>query len=73
MKATRDMKAEAESLKKIQTEFKLEMKISGIQAKTLKLSLTNRVQDRKDRILGVEDKIEEMNSSDKENVKSFKI
>lgn len=73
MKATRDMKAEAESLKKFQTEIKLEMKNSEIQAKTSKVSLTNRVQDRKDKILGVEDKIEEMNSSDKENIKSFKI
>lgn len=70
------MKVEAESQKKIQTGIKLEMKNSGIQAKTsnnrVQESLTNRVQDRKDRILGIEDKIEGMNSSVKENVKSLK-
>lgn len=42
----------------MQAEVKLEMKNSGNQMKTSKVTLTNKVQDMEKRISGIEDKVE---------------
>lgn len=46
------------------------MKILRCQIKTAKVSLTNKLQDMGEKVSGVEDKVGEMDSSVKENVKS---
>lgn len=43
MKTVQDMKVETESLKKIETETKQEMKILECQTKTSEAGLTNRL------------------------------
>ena len=53
------MKMEKESIKKTQTEGKLEMKSLGTRIGTSEASLTNRIQEREERISGMEAKIEE--------------
>lgn len=55
-KNIQDIKVEVDSLKKIQTETKLEMKNLGYQIKTSVVSLTNRLQDMGERISGLEDR-----------------
>lgn len=62
-----------ESLKKTQTEVKLEMKSLGIHAESSKESFTNRILKMEERILSTEDKIEEINTLVKGNVKFKKI
>ena len=61
---------EIESLKKTQTGIKLEMKNSTSSSE---VGLTNRSKDMDERMSGLEDKVEEMDSSVKENVKSKNI
>lgn len=74
MKTIKGMKVEfikeIESLRKIQTKRKLEMKILVCQIKITVVSLTNRLQYKKKRFSGFEDKVEELNTSVKYNVKS---
>lgn len=53
---------------KTQTEIKLEIKNLGYQRKTWEVSLINWLQDIKDRI--TEGKVQEMDSSVRENAKS---
>ena len=57
------MKLEMESLKKTQTEIKLQMKTLVSQTETTEAILTNKEQDVEDRISGIENKVEETDSS----------
>lgn len=56
------MKVEIEPLRKTQTEIKLEHLKSNKQKKTSEVNLTNKVQDMAERISGIEDKVEEMDT-----------
>lgn len=62
------MKIEVKSLKKTQIEIKLKMKSPGCQTKISEVNLTNRLKDVEERISGLEEKVEEINSSVKENM-----
>ena len=66
-------KMEIESTKKTQFWVKQKMKNLESQTKTSKVKLTNRVQEMEERISGIEDKIEEMDTSVKQNVKYKKF
>ena len=74
MKTFQDIKVgfnkERESMTKTQSEIKPEMGILECQNQEERLT---RAQDMEERIEGIEDKVEEMNSSAKENVKSKNI
>ena len=74
MKQTvQDLKSEIEALKKTQTEGILDMENLDKQMDTTEASITNRIQEMEDRISGVEDTIEEIDSLVKENVKYNKF
>ena len=62
-----------ETIKKTQTEEVLELENPGKRIGTIDSSITNEVQDTKERIWGVEDKIEEIDTMVKQNVKSIKF
>jgi uncharacterized coiled-coil protein SlyX len=72
-KTVQDFKMEIEAMKKTQTNEILEMKNLGNRTGTTDASITNRIQDMEERISGVEDTIEEIGASVKENVKSKKL
>lgn len=72
-KKVHDPKIETEAMKKTYTEGILEMENLGTLTGTTEASLTNRIQDMKERISGNEDTIEEMDTVVKENVKSKKF
>lgn len=59
------MQIEIDSPKKMQFEIKLKMKC---QTKMSEVNLTNRLKDVKERISGLANMVEEINSSVKENV-----
>lgn len=61
---------EIKSLKKTQSEINLERKDSVHQTKASEVSLTSRLKDTEKRISNLEDTVEDMDSSVKENVKS---
>jgi hypothetical protein len=63
---------EIEVIKKTQTEVILKIKSTEKRKGTTDTSITNRRQEMKERNLG-EDKIEEIDTSVKENVKSKKF
>lgn len=62
---------DVKSIKKTQTEGRLEVKNLGTRLKTSEASLVNRIQEMEKRIQDIEDKIEETDISAKESVKSF--
>lgn len=64
------MQVEMDSLKKIQTEIKLEIKNVGSQTEASGASYTKKAEDIKQEISGTEDKVGEMETAVKENVKS---
>ena len=61
---------EIEVTKKTQTCGILEMENPGKRTETMGTSITNRIQEMEERILGREDTIEETDTSVEENVKS---
>ena len=67
------MKRKMEAIKKTQTEAILEMENLAKRTRTTEVSITNSIQEIEERISGVEDTIEEINISVKENVKSKKF
>ncbi|ERE81496.1 GTPase IMAP family member 3-like protein [Cricetulus griseus] len=67
-----DMKIEIDTIKKTQTEGLLEVEKLSKQSGTTDASITNGIQEMEDRISDTEDKLEEINSSSKENLKSNK-
>lgn len=64
------MQVEMDSLKKIQTEIILEIKNLGSQIEASGVNFTKKAEDTEQEISGIEDKVEEMEISVKENVKS---
>lgn len=72
-KTTQDLKIELEKLKKTQMEEIMERKNLGKKTGTTEVSITNRLQEMEERISGVEDTMEEIDVSVKENVKSEKF
>lgn len=60
------------SIKKTKTERILEMKILRIWTEITEVNFTNKIWEMEERILGIEDTIEKMNISVKENVKPKK-
>lgn len=71
-KTVQDLKAEIEAIKKAQIEGILEMKILGQQRYTTEAKFTHIIET-EERILDIEDKIEGIDTSVKENVKSKKF
>lgn len=67
------MKMEIESINKTQTEGILEMKILGTWTGTTEVRFTNIIQAMKEGISGMEDTMEEVNTSVKKYVESKKI
>lgn len=67
------LKGEIEAIKKTQTQGNMEMENLGKQSGTTHASITNTMQEMEDRISGIEDMIEEVESSVKENVKTKKL
>ena len=69
-KTVQDIKMEIEAVNETQIEGILEMKNLGKRTGTTDRSITNRIQEIKERPSCVEDTIEEIDTSVKENVKS---
>ena len=68
-----DLKKEIEAIKKTQTEIIMEMKNLEKQAGSVEASYSNRIQEMEERISGVEDSIDDIDTSVKENIKSKKV
>lgn len=74
VKATvQDLKTETEAIRKTQTEWNLEMENLGKGSGTTEASINNRIQKMEEKILGIEDMLEEIDLVIKENVKSHKF
>jgi chromosome segregation ATPase len=72
-KTIQDLKMEVETIKKTQRETTLEIEILGKKSGTTDASISNRVQEMKERISGAEDSIENMDTTIQENAKCKKI
>jgi chromosome segregation ATPase len=68
-----DLKMEVETMKKTQRETSLEIETLGNKSGTIDVSISNRIQEMKERNSGAEDSIENMDTTIKENAKSKKI
>jgi hypothetical protein len=71
-KTVQELKMEKETIKKTQTEGILEIQNLGKRTETTNESITNRIQEREERLSSIEDKIEETATLIKENAKSRK-
>jgi hypothetical protein len=71
--SVQDLKMEIEAIKNAQTEGILGMENLGKRTGTTDASIINRTQEMEEKILGVEDAVEEIDTAVKENVKSKKI
>jgi chromosome segregation ATPase len=72
-KTIQDLKREVETIKKTQSETMLEIEILGKKSGTIDASISNRTQGMEERISGVEDSIENMGTTLKENANWKKI
>jgi uncharacterized coiled-coil protein SlyX len=72
-KAAQDLKVEVEKIKKMQIEANLEMENLGKRSGITYVSITNRMQETEERISGVEDTIEEIDTTVKEHSKHKKL
>ena len=72
-KAIQDLKMEVETIKKIQRETTLEIETLGKKSGTIDASISNRIKEMEERISGVEDSIEYVDRTIKENAKCKKI
>jgi hypothetical protein len=72
-KTIQDLKVEVETIKKTQRESTLEIETLGKESETIDTSISNRIQEMEERILGAEDSIESMDTKIKENAKCKKI
>ena len=73
METVQDLKTEMESMKKSQTEGRLDIENLGKRTETTESSITNRIQEIEERISDYEDTIEKINVLIKENSKSKKF
>jgi predicted nucleic acid-binding Zn-ribbon protein len=64
-----DRKMEIETIKKSQVEASLEMKNLRRRSRATDASITNRIQEIEERISGIDDTIEDINTLVKENIK----
>jgi hypothetical protein len=69
-KTIQDLKLKIESINKMWSEVILEMENPGKRTKTTETGINNRMQEMEERISGIEDKIEEIDTLVKENTKS---
>jgi hypothetical protein len=72
-KTTQDLMKEVETMKKTQRETTLKIETLGKKSGTIDVSISNRIQEMEERILGTEDSIENMNTKIKEITKCKKI
>jgi chromosome segregation ATPase len=72
-KTIQDLKMEIEIIKKSQRETTLEIENLGKRSDDINASITNQIQDIEERISGVEDSIENIDTTVKENVKCKKV
>ena len=72
-KAIQDLRMELETIKKSQSETTLELENLGKRSGVIGASITNRIQEIKERISGAEDTIENIDTTVKENAKSKKL
>ena len=68
-----DIKREVDTIKKTQSKATLEIEILGKKFGTIDASISNRMQEMKERISGAEDSIENIDTTIKENGKYKKI
>jgi hypothetical protein len=66
-KVTQGLKVEVETIKKTQMEANLEIKNLRKRPGIIDVSITNRIQEIEERISGVEDTVEEIDITVKEN------
>ena len=64
-KTSQGLKVETETTKETQNEATLKIKILGKKTGTTDVSIPNRIQELEEKILGIEDIIEDMNISKK--------
>jgi hypothetical protein len=72
-KTIQDLKKEIETVKKSQSETTLEIENLGKKSGAIVASITNRIQEIEERILGAEDIIENTDTAVKENAKCKKL
>ncbi|ERE81613.1 Transposase, L1 containing protein [Cricetulus griseus] len=72
LKTVQGMKAEIDTIKKTQNEAMLEMERLDKRSGTKDVNITNRIQEMEKRISAIEDSLEDIHSSTKENLKSNK-
>jgi hypothetical protein len=73
IKTIQDLKIEPETIKKSQSETTLELENLGKRPGVIDASITNRIQEIQERILGAEDTIENIDTKANKNVKSKKL
>jgi hypothetical protein len=67
------LKREVDTIKNTQSEGKLEIETLGKKSGTIDASISNRIQDLKERYSGADDSIENISTTIKENAKCKKI
>jgi chromosome segregation ATPase len=72
-KTIQDIKREADTIKKTQSEATLEIENLGKKSGTIDASISIRIQEMEERISGAEDSIENIGTTIKENTKHKKI
>ena len=72
-KAIQDIKREVDTIEKTQSETTLEIENLGKKSVALDVSISNRIQEREERISGADDSIENITTIIKENGKCIKI
>jgi uncharacterized coiled-coil protein SlyX len=72
-KPIQDLKIEMETIKKSQRETTLERENLGKRSGIIDVSITKRIQEIEERISGVEDTIEDIGTTVKENAKCKKL
>jgi hypothetical protein len=72
-KTIQDLKIEIETIKKSQRETTLKVENQGKRSGDIYVRVTNRIQEKEERISGEEDTIENTNTSIKENAKHKKL
>jgi hypothetical protein len=72
-KTIQDLKMEVETIKKSQRETTLKIEILGKKSGTIDASISNKIQEMKEKITGAEDSIENIGTTIKENAKCKNI
>jgi predicted nucleic acid-binding Zn-ribbon protein len=68
-KTIQDLKREVDTIKKTQSEATLQIENLGKKSGTIDVSISNRIQEMEERVSGVEDSIENICTTIKENAK----